>query len=383
MKLIKRMLAVALSVATVLTLSACHPKDEVAVTVTDEKSGISTTLTTAQYIYAYTNAVLEANSNIDENKDDEDKEITDYSKYKVTETNEDGKETKTAYEKWINNRAEELIRQYAAAMIKQKALKIKIDDATQSSIDSYSAMYWQYYYQPVFEKNGVSQETYKNMFTASYYENEYFLSIYDKEGTDPVAEKTVSKTFYDSYCLADAITISVAEETKDDSAETTESDLPTLSEAKKLLKGYKTRIENGETFASIYKEYNEKNSTDEDSSTSESDSATVYGSEETNSASEYFTEIYKLKKGAVKILTSEDESEIILVQKKDISEDKKSYYESYRESVLHQLKDDEFDKSFEKFAKSLKIEKNNSATKRVKIKKIDVSNETAEATAAE
>ena len=381
MNLFKSILALALSVATVLTLSACHPKDEVAVTVTDEKSGISTTLTTAQYIYAYTNAVLEANSNIDENNADEDKKITDYSKYKIVETNEDGKKTKTDYEKWVNNRAEEFMRDYAAAVIKQKALKIKIDDATRSSIDSYSAMYWQYYYQPVFEKNGVGQETYKKMFTASYYENEYFLSIYDTEGTDPVAEKTVSKTFYDSYCLADAITISVADENSDKDAETTESELPTLSEAKKLLIGYKTRIENGETFASVFKEYNEKNSSSEDESSSEADSATVYGSEETNSASEYFTDVYKLKTGDVKILTNDDESEIILVQKKDISKDEETYYKSYRENVLHQLKDDEFDKNFDKFAKSLKIEKNNSATKRVKIKKIDVSNEAAEATA--
>ena len=146
MRIFKRSLAVVLAVATVLTLSACHPKDEVAVTVTDKKSGISTTLTTAQYIYAYTNAVLEANSNIDEHKKDADKEIKDYTKHKVTETDEDGKETKVAYEKWVDGRAEELMRNYAAAMIKQKALKFKIDDATQQSIDSYSQMYWQYYY---------------------------------------------------------------------------------------------------------------------------------------------------------------------------------------------------------------------------------------------
>lgn len=378
MRIFKRSLAVVLAVATVLTLSACHPKDEVAVTVTDKKSGISTTLTTAQYIYAYTNAVLEANSNIDEHKKDADKEIKDYTKHKVTETDEDGKETKVAYEKWVDGRAEELMRNYAAAMIKQKALKFKIDDATQQSIDSYSQMYWQYYYQPVFEKNGVGFETYKKMFTSSYYENEYFLSIYDKDGTDEVPEKTVNKTFYDSYCLADAIAISVktedAEETEGE--ETTENNLPTLDEAKKILKAYKTRLEKGESFKTIYEEYNKANASEEEESTGTTESATVYGSEETDSSSEYFTEIYKLKKGDIKILTSSNKSEIVLVQKLDIKEDEDKYYKSYRESVLHQLKDEDFDKKFEKFAKSLEIEKKNSATKRVKIKKIDVATET-------
>ena len=378
MRIFKRSLAVVLAVATVLTLSACHPKDEVAVTVTDKKSGISTTLTTAQYIYAYTNAVIEANSNIDDHKKDADKEIEDYTKHKVTETDEDGKETKVAYEKWVNERAEELMRNYAAAMIKQKALKFKIDDATQQSIDSYSQMYWQYYYQPIFEKNGVGFETYKKMFTSSYYENEYFLSIYDKDGTDEVPEKTVNKTVYDSYCLADAIAISVktedAEETEGE--ETTENNLPTLDEAKKILKAYKTRLEKGESFKTIYEEYNKANASEEEESTGTTESATVYGSEETDSSSEYFTEIYKLKKGDIKILTSSDKSEIVLVQKLDIKKDEDKYYKSYRESVLHQLKDEDFDKKFEKFAKSLEIEKKNAATKRVKIKKIDVATET-------
>ena len=378
MRIFKRSLAVVLAVATVLTLSACHPKDEVAVTVTDKKSGISTTLTTAQYIYAYTNAVIEANSNIDDHKKDADKEIEDYTKHKVTETDEDGKETKVAYEKWVNERAEELMRNYAAAMIKQKALKFKIDDATQQSIDSYSQMYWQYYYQPIFEKNGVGFETYKKMFTSSYYENEYFLSIYDKDGTDEVPEKTVNKTFYDSYCLADAIAISVktedAEETEGE--ETTENNLPILDEAKKILKAYKTRLEKGESFKTIYEEYNKANASEEEESTGTTESATVYGSEETDSSSEYFTEIYKLKKGDIKILTSSDKSEIVLVQKLDIKKDEDKYYKSYRESVLHQLKDEDFDKKFEKFAKSLEIEKKNAATKRVKIKKIDVATET-------
>lgn len=379
MRIFKRSLAIVLAVASVLTLSACHPKDEVAVTVTDKKSGISTTLTTAQYIYAYTNAVLEANNNIDENKKDADKEITDYTKHKVTETDEDGKETKVAYEKWVNGRAEELIRNYAAAMIKQKALKFKIDESTQQSIESYSQMYWQYYYQPVFEKNGVGYETYKKMFTSSYYENEYFLSIYDKDGTDEVPEKTVSKTFYDSYCLADAITISVkTEEAEGEETTETESELPTLSEAKKTLKAYKTRLEKGESFKSIYEEHLKATSSGEEESTSEENSATVYGSEETDSSSEYFTEVYKLKKGDIKILTSSDESEIVLVQKLDVSEDEETYYKSYRESVLHQLKDEEFDKAFNKYAEALEIEKKN-ATKRVKISKIDVKAEEATA----
>ena len=79
-----------------------------------------------------------------------------------------------------------------------------------------------------------------------------------------------------------------------------------------------------------------------------------------------------MKKGALKILTNADESEVILVQKQDISGNEKeedSYYNNYRESVLHMIKGDEFETDFHKFCESLKIEKKKAAN-RLKFDKI-------------
>ncbi len=375
MKKFRGILAVALCAVMVLTLGACHPKDEVAINVKDKKSDTSVSVTTAQYLYALTSATAEAQSNISENNPD--KEIKDYSKYKVVETDENDKETKTEYYKWINARAEELVRRYAGAMIKQKDLKLELDESTLANVEAYAQMYWMYYYQPTFEKNGVGEETYTKMFTASYYENEYFLSIYDTDGTDAIPEKEVKSAFKDNYVLANAISIQVVEEAEEGEEQ---AEGLTMKDAEKLLKDYKSRIEKGESFEDIYEEYNEKYvaSEDAESEASAADAATVYGSDDTSYSSEYFTDINKMKKDAVKVIKSEDETEIILVEKQDINADEETYFDSYRTDILRMLKGDEFEADFSKYCEGLELEMVESATNRIKAEKIDVSTETEE-----
>lgn len=375
MKKFRGILAVALSALMVLTLGACHPKDEVAINFKDKESGTSVSVTTAQYLYALTSATAEAQSLISESNPD--KEIEDYSKYKVVETDENDKETKTEYYKWINAKAEELLRRYAGNMIKQQDSKLELDESTLANVNAYAQMYWMYYYQPTFEKNGVGEQTYTKMFTASYYENEYFLSIYDTDGTNAIPEKEVKSTFKDNYVLGNTISIQVVEESED---EETETEGLTMKEANKLLKSYKTRMEKGESFEDIYEEYTEKyvSSEDSESTASAEDAATVYGSDETSYASEYFSDVKKMKKDAVKVIKSEDETEIILVEKQDINEDEETYFDSYRTDVLHMLKGEEFEADFAKYCEGLELEKVESATKRIKAEKIDISTETEE-----
>ena len=372
MKSLKRVIAVILAAAAAFACAACHPKDEISATVTDKKSGISIDITTAQYLYAMTNAVMEAQNNIKEANPDDT--IEDYTKYKVVEEGEDGKEEKTKYNKWIESRTEELLREYAGAMVKQKELKLKIEDSQLSSAEQMASIYWQYYgYQSIYEQNGVAFETYKKMLMSSYYENEYFLSIYDTDGTEPIDEKTVSKGFYDNYCLANTISIATSNGEDTEDAEDTENteETVTVDEAKKTLKEYKSRIEKGESFEDIYIEHNKANASS-DKEVDSSEMPVVYMSEKTGTDDEHFEDIYKMKKGALKIFTNADETEVILVQKQDISENEKeedSYYNNYRESVLHMIKGDEFETDFHKFCESLKIEKKKAAN-RLKFDKI-------------
>ena len=183
-------------------------------------------------------------------------------------------------------------------------------------------------------------------------------------------EKDITKKFYNNYVLANAITIDIASGESED-----ESGL-TLDQAKDLLKKYKDRLAKGEKFESIYHDYEEKYMAAEDDGHDHShdEMAVVYGSDETNEASEFFDAINKLSTGDVKILTAEDKSQIILVEKQDIKKDK-DQYKAYRESVIYLLKGNEFEADFEDFCKGLKIEYIESATKRLKAEKIDLATE--------
>ncbi len=378
MKKLRNIAAVIMAAALVLSLAACHPKDEVAVTVTDKSTKLSVDVTTAQYLYAMTQATLEAQNNIKNNNSD--KTITDYTKYKVEEQDDNGKTTKTEYYKWINNRAEEVVRDYAASELKRKALKLKLDDSTKSNVDSYAGMYWSNYYQPIYEQNGVGEETFKKMFLSSYYKNQYFLSIYDTKGTEEIPEKDVKDAFSKNYCLANAITITVSSDS--DSTGTTATDSSenkmTMAEAEAKLKKYKDRISKGEKFDTIYSEYQKETSTDS-SSTSTGSAATVFGSSDTSYSSDYFDDAFKMKTGAVKILKNSDNTEIALVEKQDISKDEDTYYKNYRTDVLQLLKGDEFEDNYKKYYDGLSLEFHKYASGRVKAKKIKATASTSSA----
>lgn len=396
MKKLRNIIALVLSVAVVLSLSACHPKNELAFTAKDAKKGTTVELTTAEYLYALVTATQEAQSKITEANPKA--KITDFSTYKVTETNDKGKKTETEYYQWIETRADKILREYAAISLKKTELKLALDKEDEANIESMA----QYFFNPVFEKNGVSIETAArimksgandwgemlNMYGMSSYENLYFLSIYDKKGSKAVKEDVIEEFFKENYVLGNTISITLKKETDKDAAEgeTAEAEGMTKKEAKKLLDGYKKRIDKGETFEKVFNEYAKKYETTTNEETGETttpsaeDAATVYASDETGDyASKYFDDINKLKKGAVKVITNEDETEMILVEKQDISKDEE-YYNGYRENILHILKDEEFKKNLEKFAASIVLEKNNYATKRIKIKDIDL---TTESTATE
>ncbi len=392
MKKLRGIFAILLSAALLLTLGACHPKNEVAITAKDKKSGKSVDLTTAEYLYALTTATQEAQSIITESNPD--KEIKDFSKQKVEETNENGKKTKTEYYKWIEARAEEILRTYAGISIKQEDLKLEFDEAAEANIESLVPML----YSPIYEQNGVGQETYTKLAKAgvdemvnlygsyyglSTYKELYFLSIYDEKGSNPVDDATIESYFKDNFVLGNQISIAIAEKS-DDAEEATETEGMTEKEAKKLLNGYKERIEKGESFEKVFDEYAKKYETTTDESTGETttpsaeEAATVYASEETGDyASEFFDAVNKLKTGDVKVILSEDKTQMILVEKQNISKEDE-YLEGYHNLILHLLKDEEFNKDLEKFCKGLDLEKHSRAYNRIDVKDIDLTVETPE-----
>ena len=100
MKNLKRILAAALVLAMALTAAACHPKDEIAVTVGDVE------FTSAYYMCALINADSEAKSRVQEElSDDESTTDIDYYSKKIDDKD---------YVTWVEDTAMDYLKKIAA-----------------------------------------------------------------------------------------------------------------------------------------------------------------------------------------------------------------------------------------------------------------------------
>ena len=135
MKMFKKALAVVLAIVFVLSLAACHPKDEVALSSGDYK------ITSAMYSYYLTMADREAKSLI-ANSDDYKTDDASFDLYKQTI---EGK----SYEEYVKAKAiEGCLRYITLAKLCDEA-KLEIDKEDKEGWDSTAEYYWNYAYGPI------------------------------------------------------------------------------------------------------------------------------------------------------------------------------------------------------------------------------------------
>ena len=213
----------------------------------------------------------------------------------------------------------------------------------------------------------MSYETFKEFFTYSNLMQTYFLSIYGKEGEEPVAEETIKSTLSEKFVLADVLIIGLT----DDSGNAL-SDEKVAGEKSKL-EGYKKRLDNGEDFKTIYEEVNGKQqstSTDSKEEKPEDELAQVLGAEDTESyASQHYNAVKELKLGETKIVEDTENKQLLLFLKKDIMAD--GYYlNNMYDYIINLLKYDDFSADCEEKSLELEFEQNKFATGRFNVKKL-------------
>lgn len=362
MRVFKKLTAVVLALVMVLSLSACiHKKDEIAVTVGDVE------FTSAYYMCALMSANSEGQQKVSESDDLSDAEKNgeveiDYYSKKIE---------KKSFVKWVEERAIEMLKEVAAYKILCKENKIELTDEQKKEAEEAIDYYWNSYgYSQYFGINGVAESTYRNFTLDSYYAEEYFMSIYGKEGKEAIDAKDVNKEITDNYILVD-----IAQEQYEENA--TDAQKKTL---KKTMQGYADEIKNGKkTFADVYKKLN--NITDEeDTHEHEEDAvepknkyARILGAEGTGSnfENQYYDTFKKYKVGEPKVIEAEDGSGVLLVIKRDI--DKDQYYMDYVDTYArHAIADEEFNKEIKAYAAKLEVKINKYALSQFKVKKIKV-----------
>ncbi|MBR7071239.1 MAG: hypothetical protein IKI29_03650 [Clostridia bacterium] len=357
MKMLKRISAILLVGMFLFSVAGCHPKDEIAVTVGNEK------FTSAYYMCSLIYADMEARQKVDEAKaDDENADAaeTDYYAEKID---------KTDFSKWVKNRALEMLKEIAAYKTKCSEEKLTLSEEEKNNAEMYASYYWSNYgYAQLFEPNGVSEATFKKYMTDASYANLYFDHLYGKEGTKALSDETVAQTMQEKFLLANQLEVTFSEETDEEKA------------AKKAqLDGYVTALQKGtRTFEEIYHEFNGNEHQEDAEAETEADDGTlkpinehaaVLGAEDTSYASENFETAKAMAVGEVKLIEKADNAGYTLVVKLDLAADP-YYVDQLDSAVRHLIADEAYEKDMQDFAKTLKFSAKKSAIDQFKVKKI-------------
>ena len=398
MKKITRALCVLLALILCMgVMSACHPKGEIALTIGEYE------ITSGMYACAIVQADLEARNLVYSelsSKDgfDSSKKIN-YLAQKI-----DG----VSYSDWVKTRALNMCKEVTYIQMKIAELDLKFDEKDMDNAQQYADYIWSQQGQYLlYTANGVAYETYRNFYLNTVKIQEYFFSIYGREGTNPANEEDVLKTLYDNYDTTYYIVVSY----KDSKGNLRKDE--DIKADKALFDSYAAKINSGElTFKEVEalwkaeqekraEEENKNNTTSSSTTTSTTtssnvssetsssntssgstsseepfskpadESAYLIGTEDTGSnyAFEYFDKIHELKVGGA-VTIEEDDVSCMLFVRGDIKAD--YYYEkNYYESALHILKYDSFEADFQKVAHALEYTENKFATGNFSAKKVN------------
>lgn len=361
MKKIMKLLSLILVVVMALSLTACHKKDEVALSSGEH------TITAAVYLTALINAEQEARNLAYESAAAENKTLTTDEDY--YEQTIDGKDFVT----YVEETAIELCKQYLALDKLLAEGKYTLSDEVKKEADEMAEYYWHNYgLNAIYEANSISFKTYKQTVLYSMMADEYFLSLYGEKGSKAVSKADIQKALEANYVLAYALEGTLSSEMKD-----TEVDA-----LKKEFAGYKSDIESGKkTFKEIYIKYNkitdeqikEAEKVEEGVEKPKDIFASVIGGSKTSNPNSNFAAIKAMKKNEIKLLEVEDQSYTLII-KLDINEDP-YYLNNMTEEILHILKDSEHTEALKKYTAELDVTVNDFAVDRFNVKKIVTSSD--------
>lgn len=254
------------------------------------------------------------------------------------------------YETWVKDTALANLKKYVYLKDELTANNLSFDDETSSNVDYATDYYLNYYgYAAICESNGISEDDFSLNVSVNYMSDIYFDFIYGEGGEQEIDKDEVMTALEENYILADVINESTSSLSDDAKAE-----------LKTQLEGYRDRLANGESWDTILEEYNEENGTSSTSSSSSSDdedgpedpNAVIFGSENTNNASDYFDDLSAAEIGVPQVMELDDYT--VLILGKDITEDD-YYYENYGLSARYILKGEEYEQNLDTDSSALEV----------------------------
>ncbi len=368
MSLFKKVSAAAAASVMALSLASCGKDTTWGAAIDGEQ------LRAGMLIYFQSNAVSEAGQYLAEGETDV---------LNITIEDKPSKE-------WINDKVVEDMREYAAVEKKYDELGLSMDDSDKKALSNSVDQWWDEYIGDYYESIGVSKQSYYDAALNAAKRSDIFDYYYAGDGELAVPEEDIK-----NYLLENNVRIKfISMPLKDGEGNLLKSD--GKAELKERAQGYIDRIKSGESFEAVEDEYNEyykslveaaaaAEEQAADGTAAEPDSAadSSEAAEETERVS-YGTIITKdssipSKKAAEKawelnigdcVLVEDDDNEYYyIVSRIDLFADG-AYLETQKSSVLHSLKDEEFDASVSSWTEGQNVELNDAAFNRYKLEKL-------------
>ena len=389
--MMKRIAAGLIAVSSLLSLAAC--KDTTWSYKIDD-----TTITSGMYIAYQVNAYMEASGKVEDKTKD------------ILSQKIDGKSA----EVWINERVAELCKTYTAVEKKFDELGLTLSESDKNKLNVQVSSYWNYY-SKIYEPNGAGQTSLKKILTNSYKSNLIFKKYYDTDGLEAVSDADLKAKLGENYAQLKYIKMEMVD------AEGNKLKTEGKAELKKKAEAYLARLKKGEKIDDLIADYakvveDAKNaaSTSSNATSTSSVASSTTSSAVTSTASvasdSSASSTASASSGVTSSTTDEQETDpnIVIVNKEDeslsdkfikgvfetakigeplIIEDDENYYvtikyditkdeatfKEYRDTVLYDLKGDDYESMQKEWYKDYKVDTNEDSIKRYKLSKLKLS----------
>lgn len=277
---------------------------------------------------------------------------------------------------WINDKATESVREYAAVESKFDELGLSFMDNEKEKVTVYMDSLWESY-GSMYEEMGISENSQILISLNSQKQALLFKHFYGEGGENEIPESDVKAYLTDNNARINYIKM----ELRDGEGNLLKSD--GKAEIMDMAKDYAERAENGEDFNALLKEYNDyyeglkqaAADTAEDTAGDAAeadetlpDNTTVITKGGYSPSEAVVSKVFDGSVNVGDVVIVEEDEVYYVVTKLDLFADEE-YYENNQLSARYSLKGEEFDAMIDGWVEAQTFEKNEAAYKKYKIEK--------------
>lgn len=282
---------------------------------------------------------------------------------------------------WIKESAKEDCIRYAALEAEYAKQGMTLSEEDKTAVDASVTNLWENY-GPVFERNGVSKESYRKLLESTKRETALFTKYYDKGGVEEVKNEDLVAHFKESFASVNIFRMALftGSDVTDEQKTSNEETVTRAAEYVRMMN------EEGKTFGETYDQfYHDELGTTHDPA-SETDAVTndsetrtfVKKNNDPNYSQKVIDTIFNEMKvgGDAKYIADEDNGYYYIVKRYDVSEDEQNF-DDMRSAVLYDIKGEDFTKLVDGWIAAQSVTENSAAVSRYNPKNIDLKQDSA------